>query len=234
MVELAFARLQIAIFLTALDLSRRLDLAVAIRQASNSLLDADPLIVPLPDDAPPEIPRLQIRSRDGVWTSAFTGSRMDIVYELRPEKLGPITFDQAMSEQAAIAKSIWNALQSAYSASGNRIGVVAWFLGRADNAVQYLRARWLVHSDAPEPHELQIHSLHRMTVGQHAMNRWTRCFAEASKNVIRLEVDVNTQPEQRFDVTPASIAWFLESAHSLITNAQASLFQTESSPERVF
>lgn len=234
MIDLSFARLQTAIFLTALDLSRRLDLAVAVRQVTNSLLDADPLIVPLPDDAPPEIPRLHIKSHDGLWTCAITGGRVDLVHELPPEKLGSTTFDQAIREQAAVSKSIWNALQSGYSAAGNRIGVVALFLVAEDNPVQSVRARFLVPSDAPEPHELQIHALHRMTVGQDAINRWTRCVATASKNVIRLEVDVNTQPEQRFDVTPASIDRFLESAHGLITNTRTSLFQAESPADRVF
>lgn len=234
MVDLSFVRLQTAIFLTALDLTRKLDLAVAVRKASDSLFDADPLIVPIPADAPPEIPRLQVRSRDGRWTCLVAGSRMDIVFELPPDRHGTTGFDQAVADQAVVCKSTWSALQSEYAAVGNRIGIVSLFLGTADNAIQLVRTRFLLPSDAPEPHELQLHALHRMTLGPDGINRWTRCVASASEGLIQLEVDINTLPEQRFNVTPANIQHFSEKVRSLVTDTKASLFQGDSPTAGVF
>jgi len=112
MVDLSFSRLQTALFLTSLDSTRMLELATAIRNAAGGLLDADPMMLPLPSDSPPEIPRLTLRSSDRQWACQMSGNRLDLVFELSPDDLGTADFSDTAERQAHICSGIWKAIES--------------------------------------------------------------------------------------------------------------------------
>jgi hypothetical protein len=240
MIELHFARLQTALFLTSLDMTQKLDLAITIRDASNGLLSTDPLILPVPSDAPPEIPRLVLRSSDGRWTYQVSSNRLDFVFELPPDKREGVEFVEIVEKQAHIGSIIWKTIQPKYSASGNRIGVVSLFVGSPENSVQFLRSRFMLPSDAPEPHELQLHALHRIALGTVTVNRWTRCIVgepsprARSRGSLRVEIDINTVPEQSFSLTSAKILNLTDNAKGLVLDTLASLFEDSSSRVGVF
>ncbi len=240
MVELNLARLQTAVFLTSLDTTRKLDLALTIRQASDELLDADPLMLPIPSHAPLDMPRLQIKSGDGYWTCQVTGNRLDLIFEIPNDKLGIAESAQTIHRQAQILSSLWEDLQRNFGAAANRMGLVSRFVGPLDNAVEVLRERFLLASNAPEPHELQLHVLHKMTLGDTPVNRWTRCFSAASSPLpgtqgwIQVEIDVNTMPDHPFTVTPSSLTDFATMVEHLVLDTPMSLFHEDSDTLEVF
>ncbi len=240
MIKLYFARLQTALFLTSLDTTQKLDLATTIRDASNGLLGADPFVLPIPPDAPPELPRLILKSGDGSWAYLVAGNRVDFVFELPSDKLGTVELADIVERQKHVGSTIWKAIQSKYSASGNRIGVVSLFVGLPENSVNLLRSSFLSSSDAPEPHELQLHALHRMTLGSTMINRWTRCIAGESppearfRGSLRVEIDINTLAEQSFSLTSTSILNFTDNAKNLVLDTIASLFEDTPSGTKVF
>ena len=240
MVELHFARLQTALFLTSLDTVKKLDLAMAIRSASGGLLDADPLMLPIPPNAPPELPRLQLRSGDGHWVYQVTGNRLDFVFEPPFDKLGDIEFADTIQRQAQINGSIWDAIQAEYSASGSRIGIVSLFVSLPGDPVRVLQTRFMQPSNAPTPHQLQLHALHKMVLGEIPINRWVRCIAgelpleSGSQDSLRVEIDVNTLPERHFGLGSAAILGFADKVKGLVLNTAASLFEDTPSGERIF
>ena len=240
MVELNLARLQTAVFLTSLDTTRKLDLAMAIRQASGELLDADPLMLPIPSDAPPEMPRLRIKSDDGYWTCQVTGNRLDLILEIPHDTLGIAESTQTIHRQAQILSSLWEDLQHNFGAAANRMGLVSRFVGPLDNAVEVLRERFLLPSNAPEPHELQLHVLHKMMLGDTPVNRWTRCLSAASspfsdtQGWIQVDIDVNTVPDHLFTVTPSSLTGFATMVEHLVLDTPMSLFHEDSDTLEVF
>jgi hypothetical protein len=241
MLELNLARLQIALFLTSLDTTKMLDLATTIRDSSNGLLDADPLMLPIPSDAPLEFPRLILKSSDGRWTYQVFGNRLDFIFELPPDALGASEFCEIIKRQAYIGSTVWDAIQPKFSASGNRIGVVSLFAGSPEDSVQILRSRFMLPSDAPKPHVLQLHTLHRTALGSITVNRWTRCMAgefiiaeTKRRDLLRVEIDINTIPEQRFSLTSAKIISFAEDVRGLVLATLASLFEDSPSGERIF
>jgi len=240
MVDLSFSRLQTALFLTSLDSTRMLELATAIRNAAGGLLDADPMMLPLPSDSPPEIPRLTLRSSDRQWACQVSGNRLDLVFELSPDDLGTADFPDTAERQAHICSGIWKAIESEYGASGRRIGIVSTFLGVPGNAAQFLREMLLLPARSPDPHELQLHVLHNMFLGGTMVNRWTRCIGSThipiaeKEDIVRVEIDVNTLSEQSYPLNASSIHSFTEGTKELVLSTISALFEENSSGERIF
>jgi len=231
MIELDLVRLQTALFLASLDITQKLDLATTIRDASHGLLIADPLLLPIPADAPSELPRLQIKSSDRYWMYQVSGNRFDFVFELPPNKRGTAEFAEIIEKQAQMGSAIWEAIQPKFNASGNRIGIMSQFVSSPENPVQLLRSRFMSSSDAPEPHELQLHVLHKMASGAITVNRWTRCVAgeppsrAEAQGSLRVEIDINTLPEQSFGLTSAKILNFSDGVKGLVLDTLTALFE---------
>lgn len=240
MIEFSVLQSQIALFLTTLDARKMLNLAVAIQEASADLLDSDPLVLPLPPDAPPEFPRLRLNSSDGYWIFQVAGTRLDFFYERSFSQQGMEAFEEIVDRQAQIYSNIWKMLQEKYTASGSRIGVIGKFGSSPQNAVQILKSKFMAISDAAEQHELQLHALHKLSLGGVEINRWTRCAATksdsegGSKNLLRVEIDINTSPDQPFDLTPVKILDFINDAKGLILDTMASLFEDKPAGKKVF
>ena len=238
--EPAFVRLQTAVFLSTLNLKPILDLAKTIQDTSNGLLDIDPIVLPVPSDAPAEIPRIILKGAHERWVYQVCASRLDFVFQLPQSELGKAEFGTIIRQQADVSAAIWGAISAKFNASGNRIGIVSTFLSVTDSAVRSLRSRFLPSSTAPEPHELQLHALHRIALGDVLVNRWTRCIAGQAQSAnppqesMRIEIDVNTLPEHVFAVTPSGILKFTEGATELVLNTMESLFGDNPAVERVF
>ena len=240
MIQLHFARLQTALFLTSLDITQKLDLATNIRDASGGLLGADPIVLPVPSEGPPEIPRLILKSSDGLWTYQVSGNRIDLIFELPPANLGTVDYAEIVDKQADISGAVWETIQPKHSISGNRIGLVSLFLGSPENPVRFLRSQFITPTDAPEPHELQLHALHRMLLGSVTVNRWVRCIVGEPppklrpQGSLRVELDINTVPGQNFGLTSGKISKFTHDAKGLALDTLASLFEGNSSKTGVF
>jgi hypothetical protein len=241
MIELSIAQLQIAFFLTTIDLTRPLKVAVAIQDASEELFDADPLMLPIPPDAPADIPRIRLTSNDEHWAFQVTGERLDCFYKPPPDKRETTEkFEEVANKQLRICADIWGILQKQFSVSGKRIGVVSTFIASPENPVETLKSKFILTSNALEPYELHLHALHKISLDNIPINRWTRCMAanlpleQKPRDALRLQIDINTLPEQKFELTQASIQTFVNGAKNLALETAKSLFEEGSSEQKVF
>ena len=106
MLEFTFTQFQNSLFLTSIDLSRVLKLAVTIQEASGGLFDADPILLPAPRGAPPEIPRLVMQSEKERSTLQLSARRLDFVCRLPSDKPGTTVFAGVAASQANIMGNI--------------------------------------------------------------------------------------------------------------------------------
>ena len=103
-----------------------------------------------------------------------------------------------------------------------------------------LRRGFLQPSDAPEPHELQIHALHRMALRDVSVNRWTRVAGgvplrgDHDRDGLRVEIDVNTLPESPFQISGESIQDFMQQTEGIFTSTLAVLFDKDQPGMKVF
>jgi hypothetical protein len=240
MINLEFVRLQTVFFLSSLDFSSKLKLALTLTEILEDLFDTEPTILPVPDNFPQEIPRLVLKSKDKIWTYQVSFNRFELVFDLPPEKYGTGEFEDVLGIHAQTGLNIWESLQTDYKASGHRIGVVTGFASLGDNLVDVLRSRFVQPSSAPEPHELQLHALHKLPIDNLNINRWVRCFAGPARpdkfeanNLLRVEVDINSVPEETFDLTSDNIQRFFDQVKVEVLSTSASLFD-DSPTKRIF
>lgn len=239
MISLEFVRLQTVFFLTSLNLTNKLNLALNLRDASNNLFDTDPTILPIPDDVP-EMPKLALRSRDKLWAYQVANRRFEFVFELSPDKFNTVTFEEAVEQHAQLGNNIWETLQTKHDASGSRIGVVSTFVSLGSDLVKELRSALMQPSNAPDPRELQLYALHKLPLDNINVNRWVRCSAGSpqtnleANSLLRVEIDFNTIPQEKFDLTTESIEWFVKRIGGEVLNVKASLFSSGSANERIF
>ena len=240
MTNFSIAQLQVALFLTTIDLTKPLKVAVAIQNASEEFFDADPLMLPIPPDAPTDIPRIRLSSSNEHWAFHVAGERLDCLYKPHADKReSPEKFEGIIGKQAQICGDIWEILQKQFSVSGKRIGVISTFVASPESPVETLRSKFIPASNASEPYELQLHALHKMSLENIPINRWTRCTAanlpleQKPRDALRLQIDINTLTEQSFDLTQVSIRAFVNNAKSLTLETVTSLFG-DSTSQKVF
>ena len=240
MISLDFVRLQTVLFFSSLNFSSKLDLAVTFRNASEGVFDTDPVILPIPENVPSVFPIMILKGRNNLWSYQIAQNRFEFVYELPIDKFGTAAFEEITETHINIGKNIWADLQTKYEGAGNRIGMVSTFANFGDNLTDVLRANFVKPSNAPEPHELQLHALHKLRWGQTRINRWTRCFAGPShsdtmkaSNLLRVEIDFNTVPEEPFNLTVESLEWFMRTVQEQVPRVNDFLF-SDTSEERIF
>jgi len=80
------SNLQTAIFITNLDFSNKIGFISQLNQETDNLFDGDPIILPIPNDAPPEVPRIILKSQDDSYTLNLCQNRVDLFYNERDLK----------------------------------------------------------------------------------------------------------------------------------------------------
>lgn len=241
MAEPDLARLQIAIWLARQLVGSTLEIASTIVGASGGALDGEPLIVPTPAEVPLEFPRAVLRSADNDLQVQLWGSRVDVVLEVPPERLGETNLSEAMRRQAALAQRLWERLEAVHGATGTRIGVVTTLVGEMPDPVGFISGRFMAQSKGEAPQELQLHALACITWNTCRVNRWVRAIAGPlvfpdgrSLDAVRLEVDVNTQADADHTVSASSIGEFAAYAEQVVGTVSAAALGDGPVEERVF
>ena len=73
--------IQVAFFFTEESNISILKIAAAIQEAFKAMFPTEPQILPLPQDAPPEVPRCIFQKPDGSATLTVSPIRMDLMQE---------------------------------------------------------------------------------------------------------------------------------------------------------
>ena len=74
--ELQPVKLPFALFFGAQDFGDKITLSSRLRDGADGLLDGESLILPVPQNGPPEVPRIQLQSRDGAWMLQVGANRL--------------------------------------------------------------------------------------------------------------------------------------------------------------
>ncbi len=88
--ESNLTRLQAVLFIKSLDLSNPLSLAVFLKEDKGLPFDGPETVLPVPADAPLEIPRIILKSSDGVFNCNVSANRIDLFFnETGQSKISP-------------------------------------------------------------------------------------------------------------------------------------------------
>ena len=205
-------RLQVAIFLSAVDFTSKFKVAALVRESAGNLLDVDPLLLPLGADGPPDFPHIIIRNETKGWVFQMAPARFDLAVELDPQQRDGDR-QQLIEVIGSTALAIWNGLKTGFGARAHRLGLITTIASEMENAPEALRQRFLNTVYGSGAHESQLHLLHKLENEGFSLNRWVRLKALPANEIwptrLVMEIDVNTIAEQPIEVTDSAIQKFL-------------------------
>ncbi len=196
---------QAAIF-GVIDIRDPLEIGHQVRSATGDLLGGEPLVLPLPSDAPSEIPRIVLKSKDERYSCNVSGVRLDLFYR---EKNPSLKWIDLRDEYFQHLWSVSHTLIETLRATINRLGSVAELEMQISTSPSLtLRKAYLKEGVLPGEHEIQLGVLYRESWETIEINRWLRLRGKEEESTLRVVVDINTIPEKKYDFDVEGIESF--------------------------
>ena len=229
-----FVRRVLVVLFGDIALADRIEVARSLNKATKNLFNGEPAILPLPDDAPLEIPRIILRSKDEKFNCHVSPRRLDFSLGQKKgenKRLEEVQ-DDFLSQLADIARFVKTEL----GVKVERLGIVvnsAMF--PEESPVDFLMKKFLRSGMIMDPHELNLNFLHKFALGDFKVNRWQRfsCVSPKDKDtleearVLHIETDVNTVPEIKYDFSAETIPAFCSQVFIFMESDLESLFARE-------
>ena len=150
-----FVQTLTAVLFARYDLTNKIEVANTLNKRVRRILDGEPVFFPIPADAPAEIPRIILESKDRRYVNTVAMDRLELVYneQGKPRKeLSDLREDylRLIGDIAGIAKV-------ELKATVFRLGFVASFLAFPSEPVQVIMNSFLKEGAIKNPLGLQVH-----------------------------------------------------------------------------
>ncbi len=212
--------IQLAMMSPAIAIPDKVALAKALSDITQGLFDGEPMIFPLPPDAPPEFPRLVLKSKDERYSVSISSCRVDFFCN-----------NSGQSGQVEIAShnlfstlvAMYGVVKTATQAHITRCAEVWTWPITLDSALpsKQMLANYLADAvPFADAVEVQLHCRTLVTAAGLEANKWTRIVSThsqvgaADKNVVSLLVDINTLADKAYAFDETLLKRFLEEACS--------------------
>lgn len=209
-----------AIFTPDLSISNSFAILKVIVDLLGEKLQGDPMILPIPQDAPAEIPRMQFTSQDKKWILTMSLARTDLIF-VDPSTLEPDGMD--VEEFSCLCSNFFSNLKEKLNIRVQRLAFVTDRASQNDQAADLVVKKFckdeLAQDGKPfnNVNNFEIHSLKSYDWKGYSLNSWVRI--KASDLRIKEEVvpalvvqnDMNTLPldkDSGRDFSPEEIRTF--------------------------
>ena len=194
----------------------KLVIASKINEGVNNLFDGDPIMLDLPPQVPLEIPRIQLKSSNAVYSLNFSPIRIDFFYNEpgKPEK----TLDSLSGDYLKYLFSIVELIKADYYLGVLRIALVLKTLSEMEAGSNlFVYEKFLgENSFFKGASSLEIHALEKTTMKDYYINRWLRMKTgigfPVNEKVLSVEIDINTMPERHVDFDSEKIKNFYKNS----------------------
>ncbi len=168
--------IQGVLFVNSLDLTDKLKIAQALSGLQNLTLDDNPAILPIPADAPMELPRIILRSNDGLFSLSISPMRIDLTYASKTNEDGfPIEDSTIEGKFSIILGEIAEVLINKLSASIPRIAlVVNVVVSLTESSKDFLFKKFIKDDVLESPYEMQLNFLMKKEIDKYKVNQWLR------------------------------------------------------------
>ena len=218
--EFKLVKVQLAVFLSSIDSGSNLKIASLAAEQLPGVSDVEPLMLPVGDDVPPEIPQIRLGNETTEWVFQFARSRCDFHYTPSDPPSYSKFPDVLSAEMAEPVTSTWSKLAHEVGARAHRLGLVVNFRAEIENAADVLRSRYFNLEFGANAKEAQIHYLQVEERDMFKLNHWTRIISGTKRQdraaALVLVVDVNTLPEPRLQLDTKVIQSFLDVGKELV------------------
>lgn len=226
-VKFGFEALQVAIFTRSLDLTDKLEVAQALRKLKTINFEGEPTIFPLPEDAPLEIPRIILKSKDNSFALNISPIRTDLIFQSQKSAESDLPNGELSTIEKQIIPTIlevFEILSKNFSANVSRAAVIAKIIAKLDMSSKEFLQKTYIQKMTTTPYEIKTHFLFKEKLGDFQINKWKRL--ETLRNKKNLEddsallfaLDINTLLEIDYKFTPKNLEDFYKKAMGLIEN----------------
>jgi hypothetical protein len=203
MQEFFVQNIQGVLFIENFAFRNKLAIAARINNSVNDLFDGDPIMLELPLEAPPEIPRMQLKDSKGIHSLNFSPNRLDFFYKEseKPAK----TLDSLSEHFLEYLFNIVDLVKGDYHLTISRVGVVLRVVSEVEEGSNpFIYQKFLgKNSFFRDCSILEIHALENTTIGDYDVNRWFRIRTNAGSSVnektVSVEIDINSRAEKLMD-----------------------------------
>lgn len=184
--------IQAAFFLRNIDLSNRLSVASLIQKGLSPKLSGTPAILPIPDDAPLEIPRITLTSLDERLICNVAATRIDLIHR---DIISNKTVEKNQKEFSENTKKLTRIILEKLSAGLYRLGLVITYKAEPSiNGTELLKNKYL-NNPKDASVELQVHKLSIEKIKRFRVNNWIRLISKKEAKNIKpflIVSDINT------------------------------------------
>lgn len=230
--DLLISDLQIAIFTAGLDLSNRLSIANAIDKSLPNLFEGNPTMLPIPDDAPAEIPRIIFRNSDSSYMMNVGMNRFDFYYHDRQmkDRIPTKKFDDVAKDIQEKVELVAKAVKEKINAKIVRVGVVPTFVVHTKDATKFMRDNFFNTTKVKNDlHGASFFITRRGEVGSLLTNIGVNGTAyrkpedSLDNKIAVFNVDISTVPEKALDMDAKEVVSFSTNAFSYIKDHKGEL-----------
>lgn len=220
MLRFPIQNIQGVLFIQNFAFRNKLLIASKINEALNNLFDGDPTMLDLPPQAPPEIPRIQLKDHNSVYSLNFSQIRIDFIYSEhgKPEK----TLDSLSDAYLKYLFRITELVKTDYHLPTPRMALVLKTLSEMKTeSVLFVHDKFLGGNPFfKDTSKLEIHALEKTTMKDYNINRWFRIKTgvaagvglPANEKVLSVELDINTIPGKVLDFDTEKIKDFYKNS----------------------
>lgn len=220
--------IQSVLFIENFAFRNKISIAARINQAVDNLFDGDPTMLDLPSQAPPEIPRIQLKNSIPNFSLNFSPIRIDFFYN-EPEKPQK-KIDAIKEDYFRHLFNIVDLVKDEYHLDISRVAIVI----KASSEIEK-SSNLLIHEDFlnenrffKDTYSLEIHALQKTTISGYDINRWFRIKSarapSGQDNFLFVEIDVNTLQEKPRDFTLMEIKEFFTKSVDFAKTSFSSCF----------
>jgi len=222
MADFRTIKYQGSIFTPDLVLSNYFKLTTIILELLGDKLQANPVMLPIPQDAPADIPRIQLCSLDNKWNLNLSLARTDLIF-LEPSVESEIEVTEI--EFCEICNNFFSSYRDRLELRVQRLAFVTERLSPQDHASTYIINKFckrsLTKKGKPfhDINKFEIHSMKTYDWENYHLNSWVRIksleFNEDNKVVpiLFIQNDLNTlslEKDQERDFSREEIGNFFQ------------------------
>ena len=223
MVASLFLRsLQSVLFTTPYAIERKLEFSSEFIKRTKKIFTSDPTISTAPKNAPPQMPRIEIKSPDQSHVAQFSNNRITFHYQDTQNRRIPLnnvfpTFSDNLGRQIQCIMEFLNPRVV-------RLGfIVRMITDLGYSANRFLSEECLKDNPFPDAHEINLGILYKTNMRDFSINRWIRYRTLRAQNdpsidyAMAIEIDLNTLAEEMNNYPASSILEFYQAAQEHIS-----------------
>lgn len=224
--EIKINKVQLALYSPGIDLSDKLTLTGNIRKESDNLFSGEPLILPVPDNVPNEIPRIILKDKKGGINLHISVNKIDL--HIRDSILTesvPGVYSKLDKSLLEVYRSVLKALFSATSLTVNRVGFVIVGEVEVKNASTYITNKYLTKDIKMTGWlDANVSLLNRETIDKKESNVWLRLSpgrkesGEVDNNKLIVMFDINTLSKEGYSFAVEDLLSYVKQSSSYLAN----------------